>query len=291
MARQVGPASRGSVLGGPVGLVAAAAAGLVVLLGAATGLELAGADDGSPTPPPPASASSAPASGAPVDPVVVSDCWVPAPGGNVSLTVAEAERLTDGAARVSRRGGRASSLVEPVRAATHTTPPVARWVADALLGRHGAKGLVCSPVRTSVDPEKMGRSGLTPRAARLRRAFTTAFGPLPAGGFVSGGVSTGHVDNSAHYEGRAMDVFFRPLGSAEQRRAGWVFAQWVVAHAQRYHVLSAIYSDRIWTSWAASLGWRPYQHPGGPTRNPVLRHLDHVHVAVESGRRFGCGPR
>jgi hypothetical protein len=288
MARQVRPGLPGPVPRGPV---LAAAAGLVVLLLAATGLQLAGADDGSPTPPSSASSSSASLPSAVADPVVLSDCWVPAPGGNLALTVAEAERLTDRAARVSRRGGGPALLVEPVRAATGTTRATARSAAEALLGWRGAKGLVCSPVRSSVDPEKMGRSGLTPRAARLRRAFTASFGALPAGGFASGGVSTGHVDNSAHYEGRAMDVFFRPLGSVTQRRAGWVFAQWLVAHAQRYHVLSAIYDDHIWTSWAASLGWRDYQHPGGPTRNPVLRHLDHVHVAVESGRRFGFGPR
>ena len=99
-------------------------------------------------------------------------------------------------------------------------------------------------------------------------------------------MSTGHVDGSSHYEGRAIDAFFRPLGDEEQRRRGHVFAQWLVAHAERYHVLSVIYADRIWTSWAAFLGWRDYVHPGGPTRNPVLRHLDHVHVAVESGRPY-----
>ena len=69
-------------------------------------------------------------------------------------------------------------------------------------------------------------------------------------------------------------------------RRGHVFAQWLVAHGERYHVLSVIFADQIWTSWASSLGWRDYIHPSGDTRNPVLRHLDHVHVAVESGRPY-----
>ena len=88
----------------------------------------------------------------------------------------------------------------------------------------------------------------------------------------------------SHYDGRAVDVFFRPVGDEGQRRAGWVLAQWLVAHAQRYDVLSVIHADHIWTSWASGAGWRDYVHPSGNRTNKVLRHLDHVHVAVESGR-------
>ena len=56
-----------------------------------------------------------------------------------------------------------------------------------------------------------------------------------------------------------------------------------------HQVLSIIYADHIWTSWAAYAGWRGYVHPGATLRNrgnAVLRHLDHVHVAVESGRPY-----
>ena len=69
------------------------------------------------------------------------------------------------------------------------------------------------------------------------------------------------------------------LAGVEQRAGG-------ERGAQEHHVLSVIYADRIWTSWAAYAGWRDYVHPSGDTRNPVLRHLDHVHVAVESGRPY-----
>jgi hypothetical protein len=269
------------------GPLAAAAAALA--LGVATAVVLAMGDGDPSRRAALRAAVTVPSAGVPDDPVVLSDCWVPTLGGNVALTDAQAEALTERAARVARRSppSRAvDALVRPVQAATRAAGPAARSVALALLGGRGPDGLVCAAPRGPVDPERMGPSGLTPRAVRLKRAWTATFGPLPAGGYAHGGVSSGHVDNSAHYEGRAVDVFFRPLGSAAQRRAGWVFAQWVVAHAARYHVLSAIYDDHIWTSWAASLGWRDYQHPGGPTRNPVLRHLDHVHVAVESGRPF-----
>lgn len=127
-----------------------------------------------------------------------------------------------------------------------------------------------------------------PRARRLRAAWTDVFGPLTAGGFARGGVSSGHVDGSAHYEGRAIDVFLRPLGNAEQHRRGGVFAQWLVAHAPEHHVLSVIFDDHIWTSWAAA-AWRDYVHPGASFAgrgSAVLRHREHVHVAAERGRPY-----
>ena len=221
-------------------------------------------------------------------PVILSSCYVPSTPTNVSMTTEDAMALTSLAAGV-RDVARGRHRVEAALArvvADDITPEQVAVAADALLGLRPANRLTCAHPRLGVEPQKMGRDGLTPRAQKLRRAWTQDFGPIISGGFAGGGISSGHIDGSSHYDGRAIDVFFRPLGDDEQRRRGHVFAQWLVAHAERYHVLSVIYADRIWTSWAASFGWRDYIHPSGPTRNPVLRHLDHVHVAVESGEPF-----
>jgi hypothetical protein len=237
----------------------------------------------------PAGGSPAPAASSPApaaEPAVVKDCWVPTPAGNVSLTSTEAKALTTVAATATDPGRRDERLRDAVSRALEVTDDVAATVARSLLGDRATARLTCSYARLDVDPERMGQNGLTPRAQRLRAAWTEVFGPLVAGGFAAGGVDSGHVDSSSHYEGRAIDVFFRPLGDDEQRRRGRVFAQWLVAHAQDYGVLSVIYADRIWTSWAAYAGWRDYVHPSGNRHNPVLRHLDHVHVAVESGRPY-----
>jgi hypothetical protein len=226
-------------------------------------------------------------------PVVIKDCWVPAGAANVSLTGEQAQTLTARAAELGRTTRDTGRLVQRLATTVSSTVAVdattARTVAAGLAGLPRAARLVCAWARAAVEPQEPGPSGLVPRARRLRAAWTETFGYLPAGGFVSGGVHTGHVDGSAHYEGRAIDVFFRPLGDREQRRRGWVFAQWVLAHAADRQVLSIIYDDHIWTSWAAGLGWRDYVHPGATMRhrgNAVLRHLEHVHVAVESGRRY-----
>jgi hypothetical protein len=226
-------------------------------------------------------------------PVVIKDCWVPAGVANVSLTGEEAQALTARAAELGRTTRSTERLVQQLATTVRSTVAVdattARTVAAGLAGLPRAARLVCAWARAAVEPQEPGPSGLVPRAQKLRAAWTKVFGPIPAGGFASGGVSTGHVDGSAHYEGRAIDVFFRPHGDQEQHRRGWVFAQWVLAHASDHQVLSIIYDDHIWTSWAAGFGWRDYVHPGATMRhrgNAVLRHLDHVHVAVESGRPF-----
>lgn len=230
--------------------------------------------------------TTSPAASDPVTPVALTGCWVAGPQGNVAMTTGQAEVLTTLAVSTLRRGRTPADFAATVARVLQTPRSESLTVARGLLAVPQTERLACSITRADADPEQMGRNGLTARAQRLRRAWTEAFGALPAGGFAGGGVKTGHVDNSAHYDGRAIDVFFRPLGSTAQRRLGWVFAQWVVAHAERHQVLSVIYSDRIWTSWASSSGFRDYQHPGGPTNNAVLRHLDHVHVAVESGRPY-----
>jgi hypothetical protein len=213
-------------------------------------------------------------------------CWIGGPDGLVFLTVDQAKELTTAAAAVVRDKEPRAKFAAMVAVKLGQPGEVADNVAATLLGSGSAQRLSCQLFRDQVQPEPMGRSGLTPRAQRLRKAWRARFGPLPDGGFATGGITTGHVDNSSHYDGRAVDVFFRPLGNTAQARRGWVFAQWAVAHADDYDVLSVIYRDRIWTSWASAAGWRDYVHPSGNRTNPILRHLDHVHVAVESGRNY-----
>ena len=195
----------------------------------------------------------------------------------VMLESAQAQRLTDALAHATRDGLGERATERAAAAALPELAADSRAVTRALTR---AAALTCTAQRDySARAEKLTADGLTPRGVRLQRAMRTAFGPLPMGGFAAGGVSSGHVDNSAHYEGRAIDVFFTPRG-AEQTRRGWLLAHWLVAHAEPLSLLSVIFSDHIWTVWAASAGWRDYVHPSGNTTNPVLRHLDHVHTAV-----------
>lgn len=156
----------------------------------------------------------------------------------------------------------------------------ARVLAAALTGRQ-AGAFACEVDSPPASEERPGNSGLTPTARTLRREVASVVGPLPVGGFDPDGVTSGHSSDSAHYDGRAIDYFFRPVTDANTRR-GWALASYLVANADRLGVATVIFSDSIWTARRSSEGWRRYD-PGsldGGADDEVRRHLDHVHVDV-----------
>ncbi|MFE1169159.1 hypothetical protein [Nocardiopsis sp. NPDC058789] len=126
--------------------------------------------------------------------------------------------------------------------------------------------------------EELG-SGLTPRAKALKKGIENDFADTEIGGFVAGGYDTGHGEGSAHYEGRALDVFYRPVNE-DNRREGWLLAHWLIAHAPDYQIDVIIFDDKIWSTRYPSMGWRHYE---ADPDNEILRHLDHVHVDVLRG--------
>jgi hypothetical protein len=154
-------------------------------------------------------------------------------------------------------------------------------LAAALTGRPDAD-LSCQVRSASGAVQSEGSQGLTPRAVAVRKDLERAFGRRSLGGFAPGGVENGHMEGSAHYDGRALDVFYRPA-DAQRKRQGWATAHWLVAHADRLSVATVIYDGRIWTARRSKQGWREYVPPGGNVSNAVLMHRDHVHVDVVRG--------
>ncbi|TGN64156.1 hypothetical protein EXE59_09485 [Nocardioides eburneiflavus] len=156
-----------------------------------------------------------------------------------------------------------------------------RVLASALTGN--SPGALWCDVPGDADEasDEIDATGLVERAARVREDLEARFGTLSLGGFEPGGVSSGHMAGSAHYEGRAVDVFFRPV-SAESKKRGWAMASYLVANADRLAVRTIIFDDRIWRagSWAGD-GWRDYRVPSSAGGDrAILEHRDHVHVDV-----------
>jgi len=155
----------------------------------------------------------------------------------------------------------------------------ARTLASALTG-NSPEGFSCRLGDSDSASKELKASGLTARADAVRRDLVARFPDLPLGGFAPGGVSTGHMEGSAHYAGRAIDAFVRPVSPANRTR-GWAVAQYLVSQADRLAIRTVIFDDRIWTSGSRSGdGWRDYDPPERSGDPAILEHRDHVHVDV-----------
>ncbi|MGD7003655.1 hypothetical protein [Corynebacterium halotolerans] len=201
-----------------------------------------------------------------------AECTVQTAEGEVGLSRDEAKLATTAVA-LGARG---------------TETPDTSGIDDAVLQRlaegspeDAGPSLICRGAAASnLLEEQMTASGLTPRAEQVRAAMAEVFGELPLGGFTPGGFDYGHGEDSTHYDGRAIDVFFRPV-TEENRRAGWRLAHWLIAHADELHIQYVIFDDRIWSAHSFRGQWRDYRAP--EPANEILRHLDHVHVDVLGG--------
>ncbi len=211
-----------------------------------------------------------------------ADCSVSGGGRTVSLSTEQAQAASSVAARSvhlrlpmpTASAALARTLDLSDADATVVTSALTGRSPHALTCRHGGAADAGSP--------SLNRAGLTTRADRVRRDVEAAFGGQRLGGFAPGGVSSGHMPGSAHYEGRALDVFFRPVTRAH-RTQGWAMAQYLVAQADRLAVATVIFDGHIWTARRAAEGWRTYA-PDTTGRSAgsaaVLEHRDHVHVDV-----------
>src|SRR5699024_12882445 len=87
--------------------------------------------------------------------------------------------------------------------------------------------------------------------------YTTLF-RSSMGGFAPGGVDHGHQEDSTHYDGRAIDIFFRPV-SEENRREGWQLAHWLIAHADDLDIQYVISDDLGWSAHSFGGQWHDYE--------------------------------
>lgn len=140
--------------------------------------------------------------------------------------------------------------------------------------------VTCSLLPELDGPSDLSPRGLTAYAEHVFAEVDHRWGFIPYGGFEPGGAKSGHTAGSDHYSGRAIDYFFRPREDPAKKEAGWQLAQWAVIHADELHIKMVIYDRRIWHRATSALGWRDYDGPDGATTNPILLHLDHVHISV-----------
>ncbi|EON24960.1 hypothetical protein CF8_0857 [Nocardioides sp. CF8] len=157
----------------------------------------------------------------------------------------------------------------------------ARALASALTG-NSPRAFWCETDGDADEAsDRLDDAGLVERASLVRRDVESVFGTLSLGGFEPEGVSSGHMKGSAHYEGRAIDIFVRPV-NPDNRKRGWAIASYLVAQADRLDINTLIFDDRIWHAGSRSGdGWTDYDVPSSSGGDrAILEHRDHVHVDV-----------
>jgi hypothetical protein len=211
-----------------------------------------------------------------------ADCTVTVGKQTVDLSTDEAEAAARVSARAVRRHLPLRTTSVAVADVIDSSDRDGRMVASALLGRSRHAFTCTHGGAADEESNRLDRSGLTARAAKVRRDLDDAFGRQRVGGFAPGGVTSGHKPGSAHYEGRAVDVFVRPISPRNKTR-GWALAQYLIAQADRLEIETVIFDGRIWTFRRAGQGWRDYEpDTSGRSREvaAILEHRDHVHVDV-----------
>jgi hypothetical protein len=125
----------------------------------------------------------------------------------------------------------------------------------------------CPPTGRPVE------AGLTPDAVHVVRCAVKYFHIANIGGLAS----SGHINGSDHYTGRAVDLMIDNWTSQSGISFGNRVAAYFIGHAKQYGVTYVIWRAQIWTKQRPY--WRPYNHPDGRT-DPTALHMDHVHVSV-----------
>lgn len=83
-------------------------------------------------------------------------------------------------------------------------------------------------------------------------------------------------NKSDHPMGKALDIMIPGWAAPGGIAQGNNIARWFVSNPAAFGTKLVIWRDQ----YNRGSGWRPYTHPNGPTKNPTLRHMDHVHVSV-----------
>jgi hypothetical protein len=156
----------------------------------------------------------------------------------------------------------------------------------------GYSSIMCGPrsngmvlIPDNLQPESVP-SGWTPRTQAIESLIR---GPLFAWtsriGGGADGTRQGHIEDSYHYCGRALDVSLQGVVGGEPAaggglRDGWRLANWASHNAAALSVSEVIFFDRIWTTARSTEGWRPYTHKKADGDPDTLQHRDHVHISV-----------
>lgn len=117
-------------------------------------------------------------------------------------------------------------------------------------------------------PPIRGLGAVKPHVKAAAEEIASKFQLYNIGGFAT----RGHVSNSDHYTGHALDVM--TSGTSK----GPMVAEWSIANAKRLSVKYVIWNRRIWQNGV----WKDYKGSSA--------HTDHVHISFNTVAGDGSAP-
>jgi hypothetical protein len=150
------------------------------------------------------------------------------------------------------------------------------------LRRHSSISCGDRSIPANLPPQSVARGWTARTQALIKNIRGPAFGWTNMSGAANGSRS-GHVRDSFHYCGRAVDAFAPGARAGSPvvgtpLSASWRVANWAAHNAAALNISQVIFYDRKWT--ARGGGWRPYTNPGTSADRDTLQHRDHVHISV-----------
>lgn len=147
---------------------------------------------------------------------------------------------------------------------------IPKWI-EALKKWGDERDKTFVPEGNFLGPARSGAyGGVMPHVAQVGDYIAKRFGVKNIGGY-------GYRPNPTdHSRGLALDFM-----TYDNKTLGDQILNFLLAARERLAIKYLIFFDKIYSSinnWRA----RAYTHPNGPTRNPTLRHLDHVHASFYS---------
>src|SRR6478672_8066888 len=100
----------------------------------------------------------------------------------------------------------------------------------------------------------------------------------------------GPGSTSEHFDGRAIDYFLNVRDATQSAQAS-AFLSWLTApdaagnafaNARRLGVMYVIWNDKIWATYRASEGWRPYSNCASTpaSSSDTNCHRNHIHISM-----------
>ena len=100
----------------------------------------------------------------------------------------------------------------------------------------------------------------------------------------------GPGSTSEHFDGRAIDYFLNVRDATQSAQAS-AFLSWLTApdaagnsfaNARRLGVMYVIWNNKIWATYRASEGWRPYSNCASTpaTSSDTNCHRNHIHISM-----------